>query len=110
MLLVPVLHQEGLRLLFEPPRLVELGLDPIAPLIDAFDRHIVDTEITEHAEKDEERDGDPEFSFQHRSLYCLIAAAAASATSPAEGADPMSRSTIAAAASLAIPPTLPIAA
>ena len=65
LLLALIFREQSLRFLLEPARLVELRLDPIAALIDAFHQHLVDAEIAEHADEEHEGDGDPEFGFEH---------------------------------------------
>src|SRR5688572_18746116 len=47
-LLFPILRQQGLRLLLQAARLVELRLDAIPALVDAFEDELVHLEIAEH--------------------------------------------------------------
>ena len=112
-LLALILREQRLRLLLEAKRLVELGFDPVAALVDELDHHLVHAEIDEPAEKDHEGHRYPEFGveLEHLGPQRLRASATAAATmSRLAGAMPISRSTIAAAASVAMPRTLAIAA
>src|SRR5262245_62528897 len=59
-------------------------------------------DIDEHADKDDEGDGDPELGFKHRFPQRLMASPTARPTSSDAGAMPVNRSTMAPAASLAI--------
>ena len=59
------MREQGLRLLLEAARLVELRLDAVAALVDAFDDELVHPEIAEHADEEDEGDRDPEFGFEH---------------------------------------------
>src|SRR5215470_3595032 len=109
-LLAPIGGEQGFRLPLEPARLVELGLYAIAARVDALHQRLVHAEIAEHAHEDDEGDGNPEFGFEHRLSQRLSTLLTASVTSWAAGAVPVSRSTIAAAASLAMPRTFAMAA
>src|SRR5712691_7131437 len=109
-LLAPIAGEQGFRFRLEPARLVELRPDTVAALVDAFHQQLVHPEIAEHAHENDEGDGNPEFCFEHGLSQRLSALLTASPTSWAAGAIPVSRSTIAAAASLAMPPTFTMAA
>jgi hypothetical protein len=83
LLLASIFRNELLGLVAQAAGLVELGLDARPPLIERIDELLVNVEIDEAREENDERDGDPV---------------------------PISRSTMAAAASAAIARTLAMAA
>ena len=60
-----IFGEHGLRLLAQPHRLVELGLDARLALIDAGDHPAMRAQVDEQAEKDDKGDGDPGFGFEH---------------------------------------------
>src|SRR5262249_60983406 len=70
---------------------------------------LVRLEIAEHANKDDESDRDPELGFKHRRPQRLRALLTAWPTSSLAGATPVSRSTMAPAASRAMPRRFAIA-
>src|SRR5262245_65785106 len=103
LLLAPIGREQGFRFCLEPARFVEFRLDAVAAVVDALHQRLVHAEIAEHGDKDDERGGDPEFGFEHGVPQRLSTLPTASATSWLAGAVPVSRWTIAAAASLAMP-------
>src|SRR5262249_16986009 len=106
-----VLGEQGLRLFAQPARFLELGLDACLALVDPVDHPAMRAGVDHDAEKQQESDGNPGFSFEHETTpYCLITSPKAAATSCAAGVLPISRSTIAAAVSAAMLRTLAMAA
>ena len=97
-------------LVLEAAGVVELGLDAVAAMIERRQHGAVDAEIGEHAHQDDEGDGDPEFRFGEHRAYPFKDASTALSTDLPSGGTPVSRCTIAAAASAAMPRTLLIAA
>src|ERR1700681_3867347 len=97
-------------LCFEAARVVELGLDTLAATIERLQHGAVDAEIREYAHQDDEGDGDPEFRFGEHQSYPFKDASTALFTDLPSGSTPVSRCTIAAAASAAMPRTFFIAA
>ena len=97
-------------LFLEPAGVVEFGLDAVAAVIERCQHRAVDAEIGEHAHQDDEGDGDPEFRFVEHRHYPFKDASTALFTASPSGITPVSRCTIAAAASAAMPRTLLIAA
>jgi len=94
----------------EAARVVEFGLDAVAAMIQRLQHGAVDAEVREHAHQDDEGDGDPEFRLgEHLSLSFNVASTALF-TERRSGATPVSRCTIAIAASEAMLRTLLIAA
>src|SRR5262249_59304965 len=69
--LARIWREQRLRFRLEAARLVELGLDAVPPIVDAFDHAPVHAEIAEHANENDEGDGDPEFSFEHWGFSAL---------------------------------------
>src|SRR5262245_10478670 len=110
LLLASVCGKQGFRFRLEPACLVELRFDAFPPVVDTLEQALVRPEITEHADEDDKGDRDPELGFKHWLPQRLSARLMASATSSPPGAMPVSRSTIAPAASLAMLRTFPIAA
>ncbi len=68
-LLAVVLVEQGLRFVLEAARLVELGPDTGAALVERVEDHLVRAEIDQHAKEDDEGDGHPEFGSPHE--LCL---------------------------------------
>src|SRR5262249_31970765 len=110
LLLAAICGKQGLSFGLEPARLVELCLDAFPPVVDTLEQELVRYETTEHADEDDEGDRAPELGFKHWLPQRLSALLMASATSSPAGAMPVSRSTIAPAASPAMLRTFPIAA
>src|SRR5262249_25048477 len=108
--LAPILGDQRLRLFLEAACLVELAPDAIAALIDTVEHDLLDAEIDQHADEGQKRDRHPGFGFKHRIAQLLRTAPTAASTSGCAGATPISRSTIAPAASAAMPRTFVIAA
>src|SRR5262249_48871542 len=106
-LLAPVFGEHSFRLFPQPPSLVELALDPVAALVERGENHPMRPDIAHEGDEDEKRGRDPELGFEHG--YSLSASSTAVLTAAADGAVPIRRSTIAAAASPAIARTLAIA-
>src|SRR6185437_11300841 len=106
-----LVFREQLRsLVLEAARVVQFGLDAVAAMIERRQHRAVDAEIGEYTEQDDEGDGDPEFRFgEHQACPFKEALTALSTVLPSGNA-PVNRCTIAAAASLAMPRTLLIAA
>src|SRR5262249_57666096 len=78
--------------------------------VDTVEKGLGRQKIPEHADEDDKGDRDPELGFKHWLPQRLSALLMASATSSPAGAMPVSRSTIAPAASPAMLRTFPIAA
>ena len=97
-------------LFLEAAGVVEFGLDAVAAMIERLQHRAVDAEIGEHAHQDDEGDGDPEFRFGEHRSYPFKDASTALSTDLPSGDTPVSRCTMAAAASAAMPRTLLIAA
>src|SRR5262249_9144395 len=110
LLLATICGKQRLSFRLEPARLVELCLDAFPPVVDTLEQELVRPEITEHADEDDKGDRDPELGFNHWLPQRLSALLMAAAPSPPAGAMPVSRSTIAPAASPAMLRTFPIAA
>src|SRR5260370_25847677 len=94
----------------EAAGVVEFGVDAFAAAIEGLQHRAVDAEIGEHAHQDDKGDGDPEFRFVDHRRYPFKDASTALSTALPSGARPVSRCTMAAAASAAMPRTLRIAA
>src|ERR1700676_1808096 len=105
-----VLGQQLGGLFLEAARVVELGLDALAATIERLQHGAMDAEIREYAHQDDEGDGDPEFRFGEHQDYPFKDASTAPSIALPSGTTPVSRCTIAAAASAAMPRTLRIAA
>src|ERR1700689_3786594 len=97
-------------LLLEAAGIVEFGLDTFAAMIERRQHRAVNTDIGDYAPQDDEANGDPEFRFGEHRAYPFKVASTARPTDAPSGATPVSRCTIAAAASVAMPRTLLIAA
>src|SRR5262249_31060650 len=110
LLLASICGKQGLSFRLEPARLVELRLDAFPPVVDALEQELMRPEITEHADEDDKGDRDPEPGSKIGLPQRLGAWLTVSVPSPPAGAMPVSRSTIAPAASLAMLRTFPIAA
>src|SRR6266567_3806203 len=104
----PIFREQFLRVLAQPPRLVELTLDLVAALIERGEDHAMRPDVAEQRHEHEEGDADPELGFEHG--YPSSASSTAALTAESAGTAPISRSTIAAAASTAIACTLAMAA
>src|SRR5260370_18761873 len=102
----PLFPEPFLRLLPQPPRRVELALDCVAALIERGEDHAMRPDVAEERHEHEESDGDPELGFEHG--YPLSAASTAALTAESAGTVPISRSTIAPAASAPLPCPLPL--
>src|SRR3984893_17201047 len=98
------------RLVLEATGVVELGLDAVAAMVQRLEHGAVDAEVSEHPHQDDEGDGDPEFRFFEHQDYPFKEASTALLTVLRSGARPVSRCTIAMAASEAMLRTLLIAA
>src|SRR5260370_19977851 len=96
--------------LLEAARIVEFGLDALAAAIERLQHGAMDAELAEQAHQDGESDGDPEFPFEEHRHYPLKEASTARSVVLPSGSTPVSRCTIAAAASAAMLRTLLIAA
>src|SRR5207237_589737 len=105
-----IFGQQLLRLVLEAKRLVELGLDAGAALVERVENAAVQAHIDRDGDENDESDRDPEFGVDHRSPHRLTLASTALSTAARAGCEPISRSTIAAAASTAMPRTLASAA
>src|SRR5258708_35491917 len=79
-------------------------------MIERLQHGAVNAEIGEHAHQDDESDGDPEFRFVEHRNYPFNDASTALSTALPSGMMPVSRCTMAAAASAAMPRTLRMAA
>src|SRR3954467_4523040 len=93
-------------------RLVELGADALAALVESLRHGAQAADLPQDRGEDEEGDGDPGFGFEeHRpGPYRTMLRSSAASTAARCGASPVSRATIAVAASAAMPRTLVIAA
>src|SRR5262249_26447199 len=109
-----ILAQQSCRFLAKPGGGVELSLDARRALVEPIEHQLGYSEIDQDADEDEESDRDPELGCgeerEHRCTYRFKAASTACSTTAPVGVVPISRSTIAAAASTAMPRTLAIAA
>src|SRR5258708_28930226 len=93
----------------EAARIVEFGLDALAAAIERLQHGAMDAEIAEQAHQDDEGDGDPEFPFEEHRHYSFKETSTARPVVLPSGCTPVSRCTIAAAASAAMLRTLLIA-
>src|ERR1700727_1871848 len=98
------------RLLLEAAGIVEFGLDAFAAMIERSQHRSMNADISEYAHQDDEANGDPEFRFGEHRAYPFKVASTACPTDAPSGATPVSRWTMAAAASVAMPRTFLIAA
>src|ERR1700678_3326030 len=96
-------------LVLEAAGVVEFAPDAVAAVIERRQHGAVNAVIDEHADQDDEGDGDPEFRFGEHRFYPYKYAATAWSSDLPSADTPVSRCTIAAAASAAMPRTLPIA-
>src|SRR5262249_7863158 len=110
LLLASIGSKQSLGFHLEPARFLELCFEALPPVVDAPDQPLVRLHIAEHANKDDEGDGDPELGFKHGLSQRSIALLTAWLTSSFAGAVPVSRSTMAPAVSLAMLRTFAIAA
>src|SRR5450631_2580219 len=78
-------------------------------MIERLQHRAVNAEVSEHSHQDDEGNGDPEFRFGEHRTYPFKDASTALSTDLPSGSTPVSRCTIAAAASAAMPRTLLIA-
>ena len=104
-----ILGDQLLRLVLQPAGVIEFGLDASRAMIERLEDLLVHAEIGEAGHQDHERDGGPECLRQTPSAQPFSVASTAVSTALASGATPESRCTMAAAASVAIERTLPIA-
>src|SRR6202171_3700391 len=104
-----VFRQQCGGFVLEAAGVVEFGLDPVAAVIERCQHGAMDADIAEHAHQDDEGDGDPEFRFGEHRHYPFKDASTALPTDLPSGSRPVSRCTIAEAASAAMPRTLLIA-
>src|SRR5262249_38282403 len=109
-----IFREQCLRLLLEAARLVELALDAVGAIVDCLHDNGMDAGIDHHGDENRECDCHPEFGIfqelQHRGPQRWSPGAPAACTAAEAGADPISRSMMAVAASAAMPCTLAIAA
>src|SRR5215471_48454 len=111
-LLFLIFRQELSCFVLELTRFVELGADATGTIVQRLRHHIVHAEISQEAYEDGECDRHPGFRLTqqfHGSRYLLRTSATAASITLSAGALPVSRSTIALAASVAMPCTFVIA-
>src|SRR5258707_7184100 len=105
-----IFREQFCGLFLEAARIVEFGLDALAAMIERLQHGAMDASIGEHAHQDDEGDGDPEFRFVDHRRYPFKEVSTARFVVLPSGSTPVSRCTIAAAASAAMLRTLLIAA
>src|SRR6478672_293646 len=105
-----VLREQFGGFFLEAAGVVEFGPDAVAAMIEGLEHRAMNAEIGEHGHQDDEGDGDPEFRFGEHRDYPFKDASTALSTDLPSGTRPVSRCTIAAAASAAMPRTLLMAA
>src|SRR5262245_3349899 len=111
-LLSLIFGQELSCFVLELARFVELGADAAGTIIQRLRHHVMHAEIAQEAYEDDECDRHPGFRLTqqfHGSSYLLRTSATAASIALSAGALPVSRSTIALAASVAMPCTFAIA-
>src|SRR4051812_13281797 len=90
--------------------LVEFGLDALAALIESLEQGPAAACVNDDSDEDEKGDGDPEFRlFEHGCPQAERVRSSVASTAARSGAWPVSRSTMAVAASAAMPRTLAMA-
>src|SRR6185437_13154251 len=111
-LLSLIFRQQLSCFVLELARFVELGADAAGTIVQRLRHHVVHAEIAQEAYEDDECDRHPGFRLTqqfHGSRYLLRTSATAASIALSAGALPVSRSTIALAASVAMPCTFFIA-